>query len=151
KGLARAPWLQAALACMRVSNAAASRVLREFGAVACTSVTGLGLAGHLLGMLRASGVGAVLWPSRLPVLPGALDLATHGVESTLAQENRGFATGLDGDPRSALLFDPQTSGGLLAGVAAERADACIAAMHEQGIAASIVGSVENGPPAVRLG
>ena len=85
---ARAPWLQAAIASMRTSNATASRILREFGAVACTDVTGFGLAGHLLEMLRASGVGAVLWPDRVPALPGALELAAHGVESTLAPENR---------------------------------------------------------------
>ncbi|HET7880474.1 MAG TPA: selenide, water dikinase SelD [Acetobacteraceae bacterium] len=151
QGLARAPWLQAAIASMRTSNAAASRVLREFGVVACTDVTGFGLAGHLLEMLRASAVGAVLWPSRLPVLPGALDLAAHGVESTLTSENRRFASGLDGDPRTALLFDPQTSGGLLAGVAAERADACIAAMEEQGIRASIVGVIEKGEPRLAFG
>ena len=72
----------------------ASRVLREFGAVACTDVTGFGLAGHLLEMLRASGVGAVLWPDRIPALPGALELAAHGVESTLAPENRRLLPGI---------------------------------------------------------
>jgi selenide,water dikinase len=150
KGLARAPWLQAALASMRASNAAASRVLREFGAVACTDVTGFGLVGHLFEMLRASGVGAVLWPERVPALPGAVELAAHGVESTLAPENRRLVPDAHAASRTALLFDPQTSGGLLAGITSERAEACIAALHQQGIAASIVGAVETGPAALRI-
>ena len=54
RGLARAAWLSAAIASMRTSNATASRILREHGVVACTDVTGFGLAGHLLEMLRAS-------------------------------------------------------------------------------------------------
>ena len=56
RGLACAAWLQAAIASMRTSNAAASRILRAFGVIACTDVTGFGLAGHLLEMLRASDV-----------------------------------------------------------------------------------------------
>jgi len=135
---------------MRASNAAASRVLREFGAVACTDVTGFGLVGHLFEMLRASGVGAVLWPERVPALPGAVELAAHGVESTLAPENRRLVPDAHAASRTALLFDPQTSGGLLAGITSERAEACIAALHQQGIAASIVGAVETGPAALRI-
>ncbi len=150
RGLARAAWLQAAIASMRASNATASRVLREFGAVACTDVTGFGLAGHLLEMLRASGVGAVLWPDRIPALPGALELAAHGVESTLAPENRRLLPGIEIVPRTALLFDPQTSGGLLAGVAWDRAEACVVALRSQGIAASVVGVVEQGQATMRL-
>jgi selenide,water dikinase len=134
---------------MRTSNAAASRILREHGAVACTDVTGFGLAGHLLEMLRASGVGAVVWPDRVPALPGALELAAQGVESTLAVENRRVVQDAGADARRALLFDPQTSGGLLAGITAERIDACVAALRAAGIEAAIIGTVERGD-AIRL-
>ena len=150
RGLASAAWLQAAIDSMRMSNAAASRILQQYGAVACTDVTGFGLAGHLMEMLRASGVAAVVWPDQVPVLPGAVELATHGVESTLAVENRGALAGAGTDARSALLVDPQTSGGLLAGIAWERAGACVTALRHQGIAAAIIGVIESGEPAVRL-
>jgi selenide,water dikinase len=142
--------LQAAIASMRMSNATASRILREHGAVACTDVTGFGLGGHLLEMLRASGVGAVLLMDRVPALPGALELAAEGVASTLAPENRRSLPGVGADARSALLFDPQTSGGLLAGVAPERADICIDRLRSAGIDAAIVGTVERGNAAIRL-
>jgi selenide,water dikinase len=148
RGLASASWLQAAIDSMRMSNAAASRLLQQYGAVACTDVTGFGLAGHLMEMLRASGVAAVLWPDQVPVLPGALELAAHGVESTLAVENRRALAGADA--RTALLVDPQTSGGLLAGIAWQRSEACVSALRQQGIAAAIIGVIESGEPTVRL-
>jgi selenide,water dikinase len=150
RGLARSAWLQAAIASMRASNATASRVLLEFGAVACTDVTGFGLAGHLSEMLRASGVGAVLWPDQIPALPGAVELAAHGVESTLAPENHRLLPGLAIVPRTALLFDPQTSGGLLAGIAWDRVEECVVALRSQAIAASVVGVVEPGLATVRF-
>jgi selenide, water dikinase len=150
QGLARAQWLQAAIVSMRTSNATAARVLRTFGARACTDVTGFGLAGHLMEMLRASGVGAALWADRIPALPGAIELAAHGVESTLAPENRQLLPGIEATPRTALLFDPQTSGGLLAGIAWELAEACVAALRSENVAASIVGVVEQGQAVVRL-
>ena len=124
RGLTRAAWLQAAIASMRTSNAVASRLFREFGASACTDVTGFGLAGHLMEMLQASSVGAVLWTDAVPALPGARELAAQGVESTLAPQNRRVLAGSATGPVSALLFDPQTSGGLLAGVPAGKAEAC---------------------------
>ena len=150
QGFARAPWLQAAIASMRASNAVASRVLREFGASACTDITGFGLAGHLLEMLRASGVGAALWADRIQALPGAIELAAHGIESTLAPENRRLLPGIEATPHSALLFDPQTSGGLLAGIAWEHAEACVSALCSEGVAASVIGVVEQGEATVRL-
>jgi selenide,water dikinase len=150
RGLARAAWLQAAIASMRASNATASRILREHGAVACTDVTGFGLAGHLLEMLRASHVGAVLWPDRVPALPGALELAGAGVESTLAPENRRLLHNAGPGAQTALLLDPQTSGGLLAGIAPERAEGCVGALHTAGIDAAIIGTVERGEAAIRL-
>ncbi|MCC6717936.1 MAG: selenide, water dikinase SelD [Acetobacteraceae bacterium] len=140
QGLARVDWLAACLDSMATSNAAAAEVLRGFGVVACTDVTGFGLGGHLMEMLRASGMAAVLDEAALPALPGAMELAARGVASTLAPAN---LAGLDmGDgPALALLADPQTSGGLLAGVAAARAAACVAALREVGCAASVVGQV----------
>jgi selenide,water dikinase len=150
RGLARAAWLQAAIASMRASNATASRILREHGAVACTDVTGFGLAGHLLEMLRASRVGAVVWPDRVLALPGALELAARGVASTLAPENRRLLPGAGTDAHAALLFDPQTSGGLLAGIAPERAEMCIATLRAADIEAALIGTVERGEASVRL-
>jgi selenide,water dikinase len=150
QGFARAPWLQAAIASMRTSNATAARVLREFRARACTDIAGCGLAGDLLKMLRASNVGAVLWLDRVPALPGAVELAAHGIASTLAPENRRLLPDIPATPRTALLFDPQTSGGLLAGILWADAEACVAALRSAGVAASVVGVADRGPATVRL-
>ena len=92
RGLAHAAWLQAAIASMRSSNAVASHLF-ACGATACTDITGFGLAGHLMEMLQASSVGAVLWTDAVPALPGALELAAQGVESTLAPQNRRALSG----------------------------------------------------------
>jgi selenide,water dikinase len=153
RGEARAGWLLAAIDSMRFSNGSASRILRTHGATACTDVTGFGLAGHLGEMLRASRVAATLWPEAIPVLPGALELAAAGVASTMAPQNLAALPQAADDPRTALLVDPQTSGGLLAGVPAARADACLAALHDAGLQAAIIGVVEAvapGTPPIRL-
>jgi selenide,water dikinase len=144
RGLARAGWLQAAIASMCQSNAEASRILRAHGAVACTDVTGFGLGGHLMEMLRASNVAATLWPDQIPMLPGARELAAHGVESSLAPENRRV---IDGYP---LLIDPQTSGGLLAGVPPEHAEACVVGLRDEGMQAAIIGMASDGAPAISM-
>jgi selenide,water dikinase len=86
----------------------------------------------------------------VPALPGALELAGAGVESTLAPENRKLLPGVGADARTALLLDPQTSGGLLAGIPAERAEACVSALRMAGIEASNIGLVESGSAAIRL-
>ena len=150
RGMAKAAWLLAALDSMRASNGAAAAVLRAHGVTACTDVTGFGLAGHLLELLRASRVAAELWPDAVPALPGALELAALGIESTLAPENRRLLPDADGDVRTALLVDPQTSGGLLAGVPGERAEACVAALLGAGVPAAVVGWVQPGVDGERL-
>jgi selenide,water dikinase len=96
-------------------------------------------------MLRASGRAAVLWPDALPVLPGARDLIAHGIRSTLHPANEAAAAF---DPEACpVLFDPQTAGGLLAGVPEDRAEACLAALAAAGYAqAAVVGEVTSGPP-----
>jgi selenide,water dikinase len=150
RGLARAAWLQAAIASMRTSNAAASLILREHGAIACTDVTGFGLAGHLMEMLRASQSGAIVSRDAVPTLPGALELAGAGVASTMAPENLRLLPDIGPDHRAALLIDPQTSGGLLAGIVPGRAEACIAALRAAGLQAAIIGTVERGEPMIRI-
>lgn len=146
QGLVKARWLQAALASMRRSNAGAARVLRAHGVHACTDVTGFGLGGHLLEMLLASGVSARLELSAVPLLPGAADLAARGVASTLAPENLRLLQAFDlPADMQAWLADPQTSGGLLAGVAAEHAATCVAALREEQVEAAVIGTVEPGP------
>jgi len=142
RGLAKARWLQAAIDSMRRSNADAAGVLRAFGVTACTDVTGFGLGGHLQEMLLASGVSASLDTAALKLLPGAAELAESGIASTLAPENRAMLSVVADNPVLAFLVDPQTSGGLLAGVPAARAEACVVAMRALGIDAAVIGWVE---------
>ena len=135
----------AALASMIESNAKAARIFREFGATSCTDVTGFGLLGHLVEMLRASGADAELDLATIPRLPGTDALLERGLRSSLHAANAAFATalgGLDpGAPWAALLLDPQTSGGLLASVPAERADDCARALAAAGCGAAVIGTV----------
>lgn len=144
---ARGYAIRDALEQMRRSNAAAARVLAEVGASAATDVTGFGLAGHLIEMLDASERCARLDLQAIPLFATVLELAQAGLASSLLAENEridgrleGSAAG-DGATR-AILFDPQTSGGLLAGVAAADAELTVAALHAAGATASaIIGEV----------
>ena len=116
---ARGADVAACLAEMARPQGTAARLLRE--AHAMTDVTGFGLAGHLLNMLEASGTGATLDLAAIPLHAGALDLAAQGIRSTIWEANRAAAAPRvfhEDTPLTALLFDPQTAGGLLAAVAA---------------------------------
>ena len=115
---------------------------------AMTDVTGFGLAGHLLEMLAASGCAAGIGLDQIPLLPGAEALAALGTASTLAPANRAACTPqmtLTDSPRAALLFDPQTGGGLLAAVPAEQADALLVALRATDPDAARIGTVTTGP------
>lgn len=163
RGEARGPWIQAALASMLRPNLAAARVACEAGASAATDVTGFGLAGHLGEMLRASGVSAVLDVAALPALPGALELLARGLRSTSHAANERAGRGLAmtpealAHPRLPLLFDPQTSGGLVFGLSPERAALALERLRAAGDdAATIIGSVaparsDGSPIEVRAG
>jgi selenide, water dikinase len=136
RGKGHGPWIEAALAGMRASNRAVADVLGAHRASACTDVSGFGLAGHLTEMAQASGVTASLVLDAVPLYEGATALAAQGVGSSLLPENLklGVAVAADGAERSRfeLLFDPQTAGGLLAGVPADRAEACLDALRAGG-------------------
>ena len=133
---------------MLTSNRTAGTVAAEMRIQAATDVTGFGLVGHLLEMLRAADVAAELSLGSLPLVPGVVELSALGIESTLAPANRTAETYLQGhekmgrDNRYAALFDPQTSGGLLLGVAENQ----LATLLERlGRAATVVGRVLPSP------
>ncbi len=149
QGLAPGAWVAAAHASMLRANDEAARVARTFGATACTDVSGFGLALHLASLLRASGLGARLEPARLPALAGALDLLARGLRSSSHEQNVAAALPrLAGPPRGAaaqLLFDPQTSGGLLFSVSPAAAEEAVEALRAAGDAgAGVVGRLEPG-------
>lgn len=110
--------VDAAVHSMTQLNDAASREFVEAGVRACTDVTGFGLLGHLGRMLAASGVGAEIDASAVPLLPGALDLARAGHVPGGTRRNLDAARLVDwgeaGELTRIMLCDAQTSGGLLA-------------------------------------
>jgi selenide, water dikinase len=138
-------------------TADAASCLIAHSATACTDVTGFGLLGHLLEMLRASQADATLDPDAVPALPGALALLRSGIASSLHADNQAATAALDPGgttpERVALLIDPQTAGGLLAGVPLEHVAACLEVLRRDGYAAAEIGVVERcqgEAPRVRL-
>src|SRR5205085_1500778 len=130
RGRATARMFEAAVAAMLQPAAVASACLAAHGATACTDVTGFGLIGHLLEMLTASEMDARLDPETIPALEGALALLATGIASSLHAGNSAALAALASDDATsdpalmALLIDPQTAGGLLAGLPVDRAAAC---------------------------
>ena len=136
---------------MARSQGAAARILS--GAHAMTDVTGFGLAGHLLNMADASGVGAELRLGEIPLYAGARALAAAGTRSTLQPANRAAAGGRVEGPEGAetdLLFDPQTAGGLLAAVPEDEAPTLLDQLAAEGYTAARIGTVTDGPPRITL-
>jgi selenide,water dikinase len=136
-------------------NRAAAEVFARLGVAACTDVTGFGLAGHLLEMLDASGVGGTLYADRVPLLAGFREVVAAGIVSTLHRDNAKSAcrfTGPESPP--ALLFDPQTGGGLLAAVPADQVDAVLSELRTVGYSeAATIGQVvvtEGGGPSITM-
>ncbi len=124
---------------------------------AMTDVTGFGLIGHLMEVCQGSGMAALLSLDAIPLLDSALPFAQAGYNTGAGTRNReafgaavSLPTGLP-DWQRDLLFDPQTSGGLLVCVAPERATQILALFHEQGYeAASIIGTMHHGKPEIRI-
>ncbi|WP_417247821.1 selenide, water dikinase SelD [Celeribacter sp.] len=141
----------ATYASMAQSSAAAAEILTPH-ARAMTDVTGFGLAGHLLGICRASGIGAVIDLAAVPVLDGAEALAVRGVASTIAPANRAYAAEYDGpeEGRAALLFDPQTAGGLLACVPEKVAEKLTNQLKNAGYTTAIIGKTTGGPTRLKV-
>jgi selenide,water dikinase len=124
---------------------------------ALTDVTGFGLLGHLLGLCRASGLGASLAFDRVPLHPGVLELAREGFVTGASSRNwssYGEDVDLGGAfdaAGRALLTDPQTSGGLLAAVAPDAVASVLALFQDEGFAhAAVIGECVAGPARLRV-
>jgi selenide,water dikinase len=145
--------LSAALRWMSTLNREAAEALQEFQPHAVTDVTGFGLAGHVAEMAEASGAAVEIDLGALPLLPGALKAAATGLVPAGAGKNKtSIAAVLEVDEgadelRVDLCLDPQTSGGLLASVLPEHAEALVRRLP----GSAIVGRVTAGKPGtVRL-
>jgi selenide, water dikinase len=153
-GRAGTQQLDRAIRWMRTLNNAAADVLRGLQPDAVTDVTGFGLFGHAHEVADRSGVRIRLESERFPAIDGALDVARHGVRTSGDPRNRDFAgphVTLDGDvPETfvALGYDPQTAGGLLVSIPAERAPALEAEFESRKLFIRRVGRVEEGADVV---
>jgi selenide, water dikinase len=144
RGLASARAVDNSLATMLQSAAGSAGCLLAYGATACTDVTGFGLLGHLLEMLRASEKDAALDPETIPALDGVLDMLGRGITSSLHADNLAALDAVDigeAHPIAPLLIDPQTAGGLLAGVPARCAVSCLGELRRLGYRAAMIGRV----------
>ena len=134
-GYADSDWIEAATLEMMRSNAPAMRLLLAHKARACTDVTGFGLFGHLRDLV-GNACAAEVEADAVPSLAGATELLAAGWRSSFHAINTRSAGVDDALP---LLFDPQTSGGLLAAVPADQIDALLAASIESGEALHVIG------------
>ncbi|MGN8886841.1 selenide, water dikinase SelD [Blautia sp. HCP28S3_G10] len=137
---------EAALASMKTLNKGARDVLKKYQIHACTDVTGFGLGGHGTEMAEGSNKTLVIHTAQLPLLPNVEEYASMGLIPGGAYRNRNFA-GKSGYTSTAVLwkedlvFDPQTSGGLLAAVPEKEVDSIVKELKKAGLAASVIGEV----------
>ena len=139
--------LAGAVDTMRQLNRTAAEVMVEAGVKSATDITGFGLAGHLLGMLRASGTAAKLIFPDVPLLPGVRELADRGVvpggtRNNLDAFDAQIAWGPDiTDEEKLILCDAQTSGGLLIAVPHASTQAVLDGLARRGATGVVIGRV----------
>jgi len=134
-------------------NRTASEWMKKFGAHACTDITGFSFIGHALEMATASQVGMVIQSKTILIFPEAMEYAKLGLIPAGAHSNRQFFSCKvevhSNVPELLLdiLYDPQTSGGLLISLASDKAEKLLTALKKEGHSHScIVGEVVEGPP-----
>ena len=144
----RAEWMAELMETMLLSNQLASTLVDRFDIAALTDVTGFGLAGHLMEMVGPANLAAKLSLDAIPLISGTTELLAEGIESTLAPANKDnevfaeLAHSARSMPQFAALFDPQTCGGLLLGVAEANVEQVLAELSNQSnIRAAVIGEV----------
>ena len=151
-GMASAELTEQVTQLMAALNRTAAQVMAAHEVHACTDITGFGLIGHLAEMVNGSNVGIALDTRSLPILPEALDYAAMGLIPAGAYKNREFRTGIVRTAATVeramedLLYDPQTSGGLLIAVDEGGAGPLVTDLLSNGVAgAVIIGRVQSEP------
>jgi selenide,water dikinase len=147
----------ASVATMLTPGRYAAAAMREFGVRGATDVTGFGLLGHAWEMARASGVTIEIDSARVPLIPGAIELAGRGMLTSGDHANREYV-GEDiqispavSKQMCSLLYDPQTAGGMLIAISAEHAPMMLARLRETYKSAAIIGRVlERGTHSIRV-
>ncbi len=137
---------------MATLNRKASEIMQEIGANACTDITGFGLLGHVAEMVENTDVGMVIYAGAVPVFPEAEELAAMGMIPGGLYRNRDFRKDFVqfksdvSQFRRDILFDPQTSGGLLISVPPDKAQNMLDRLHEAGaVKAAVIGEVVANP------
>ncbi len=145
--LLSAKTVEQAAQCMSALNKEASAAMQLHKANACTDITGFGLLGHAAEMAEASQVSLEICFSAVPLLPEVMDMARIGIIPGGAYNNKehlGDMVAFDKSLRpeeQMILFDPQTSGGLLIAVAKAMADKLAAELTKRNIQSSVIGRV----------
>jgi selenide,water dikinase len=145
KGQAKQAWMDAAIASMTALNKKAAEVIAGFPVHTMTDITGFGLVAHAREMALASHVSMKLFASRIPIIDGALDCIRAGHIPGGLVSNREFAECVVGyedgvsEEVKAILFDPQTAGGLL--ISVESSSELVDALNQAGVAAVEIGEV----------
>ena len=147
-GVVEAQVLAGAIATMVTLNKGASEAMMHVGISACTDITGFGLTGHLKAMMTASGAGARISLSRMPLLPGVWELVEEGIAPGGTHRNLASLGPLVNWDESLsqeaklVLSDAQTSGGLLMSVPQEKADSLMQELLKHGVSgAAVIGEV----------
>ena len=155
---AKGRWIENAIESMLLSNQKAAESFMKYGATACTDITGFGLLGHLMEMIAASNdtnnnvtIHVEINLEAIGILEGARETVAQGILSSLHPENFQASSyihnlaRLEHHVNFPLLFDPQTSGGLLASVPYEQAHDCLADLKALGYCDSnIIGQIKPG-------
>ncbi len=136
------------IATMLTPGRKAAEAMREFNVRAATDITGFGLLGHAWELAKASKVTLEIVAGRVPILPGALNLALQKMLTRGDRTNREYV-GNDVEIKSdiskemaSLFYDPQTAGGILISIAGERAGALLAKLQEDYSSAAVIGRVD---------
>ena len=146
-GKASKEMAEASIAVMLTAGRKAAEAMREFGVRGATDITGFGLMGHAWEVAKGSGVTIELNAKRVPLIDGALEMARRKMLTQGDKTNREYVGDdflLDADitkEMASLLFDPQTAGGMLTSIAADKADALLARLRETYADAAIIGRV----------